>query len=213
MPDPDDFKSTLDELEKAMLQSQGLEQQVKPPITEAPPKKTQVNLPPPDKITEYTRRAEEDVPRIASLRSKMEAAARNHRVPVEYLEGIASRESRGGKALNAMGYDDEKQAFGVMQVDQNYHKLEGVNAPDSQAHIDQAARILRDDKRQMDKKFPKWSDEERWRAAIAAYNMGSGNVKTKEQVDKGTTGGDYSQDVLIRAQTFRQRFHTNKKKR
>jgi len=211
MPDPDDFKSTLDELEKAMLQSLGLEQPVKPPMVRAGPTKTQVNLPP-DKTPEYIKRAEEDVPRIASLRSKMEAAAKKHRVPVEYLAGIASRESRGGKALNAMGYDDENQDFGVMQVNQNYHQLEGTDAPDSRAHIDQAAGILRDNKRQMDKKFPKWSDEERWRAAIAAYNMGASNVKSREQVDKGTTGGDYSQDVLIRARAFKQRFQTNKRK-
>ena len=212
MADPEDFKSTLDELEQAMRTSQGLNQSAQPPASIAP-EPTKI-IPSVDKSVKYKKSAEEDLPRIQSLRSKMEAAARNHAVPVEYLEGIASRESRGGKALNpTTGYDDVKQAYGVMQVDERYHNLEGNTAPDSQEHINQAAGILRDNKRQMDKKFPKWSQEERWRAAIAAYNMGSGNVRTRENIDNGTTGGDYSQDVLIRARMFKQKLHSPHKKR
>lgn len=168
---------------------------------------------PTDRTVDYRKAAEEDVPRIASLRHRMEISARKANVPVEYLEGIASRESRGGKALGADGFDpDKKDAYGVMQVDHRYHTLEGTDSPDSQEHIDQAAGILHENKRQIDKKFPRWKEEDRWRAAIAAYNYGTGNVKTKGDVDRGTTGNDYSQDVLIRAKTFRERFHTNKKK-
>ncbi len=206
MPDPDDFKSTLDDLESAMFASQG---KSAPVLVPEQPKQTR-ETPISDK---YTKAAQEDLPRIASLRGKMEQAARRHRVPAEYLEAIASRESRGGKVLNDKGFDPDKQAYGVMQVDQNYHQLEGATSPDSQEHINQAAGILRDNKRQIDKKFPKWSEEERWRAAIAAYNMGTGNIRTREHLDQGTTGGDYSQDVLIRAKTFKKLLTLPKKRR
>ena len=210
MPDPEDYQSTLDSLEQAMMQARGVNQSTETGMQ--PPAQTEVAPPPaPDKTPAYRSAALEDVPQISSLRQKMETAAKKAHVPVEYLEGIASRESRGGKALNSEGYDPVKNAYGVMQVDQRYHDLEGTTAPDSQEHIDQAAGILRDYKKQMDKKFSKWSEPEKWRAAIAAYNAGPGNIRTKERIDKGTTGGDYSQDVLIRAQTFKQRF--SKKRR
>lgn len=213
MPDPEDFKSALDELEQAMLSARG-ESQVRPPLS-SEAMKTPIQSPaPPDKAKEYRRRAEEDLPRVQSLRGKIEAAAKKHAIPVEYLEGIASRESRAGKALNPeTGYDDVKQAYGIMQIDERFHKLEGTTSPDSQEHLDQAAGILYKNKQHMDKKFPKWSQEERWRAAIAAYNMGAGNVKTKENIDKGTTGNDYSQDVLIRSQIFKERLHPSRKKK
>jgi len=213
MPDPDDFKSVLDEFEKAMMQSQG-KNQVEPPLSPNMPVETKVQPPAKsDRSFDYRKRAEEDLPRIQSLRSKMQMAAKKHAVPVEYLEGIASRESRGGKVLNPeTGYDDVKQAYGIMQIDERFHQRLG-ETPDAQEHIDQAAGILKDNKRHMDKKFPKWSQEERWRAAIAAYNMGVGNVKTKKHIDKGTTDNDYSQDVLIRSRIFKERLHIPTKKR
>ena len=37
---------------------------------------------------------------------------------------------------------------------------------------------------------------------IAAYNMGDGNVHSYENVDGSTTGGDYSNDVVARAQWY-----------
>ncbi|TNN83719.1 N-acetylmuramoyl-L-alanine amidase [Liparis tanakae] len=37
---------------------------------------------------------------------------------------------------------------------------------------------------------------------IAAYNMGDGNVRSIENMDVGSTGGDYSHDVSARAQWY-----------
>jgi len=37
---------------------------------------------------------------------------------------------------------------------------------------------------------------------IAAYNMGDGNVRSIENMDVGSTGGDYSNDVAARAQWY-----------
>lgn len=39
--------------------------------------------------------------------------------------------------------------------------------------------------------------------AIAAYNMGDGNVHSYENVDAHTTGRDYSNDVVARAQWYK----------
>lgn len=38
---------------------------------------------------------------------------------------------------------------------------------------------------------------------ISAYNGGPGNVRTYELMDKGTSGDDYANDVVARAQWFK----------
>lgn len=145
----------------------------------------------------------DDVPQLQSLKAKFSYASKRTGVPEEILGGVASRESHVGKSLDKAGFDPEKKAFGIMQVDGRYHKLRGTNSPYSQAHIDQAAEIIRDNKAIMDKRFPNWTEEQRWRAAAAGYNMGPGNVKTLDKMDEGTTGGDYSQDVMKRAKAYK----------
>lgn len=145
----------------------------------------------------------EDFPQLAALKDKFENAAKLYGIPVEILGGIASRESRVGKHLNEAGYDEEKKAYGVMQIDERFHKRRGKK-PDSQEHINQAAEILAKNKKEIDKRFPKWSEEQRMRAAVAAYNFGVGNVKTWKGLDKGTTGDNYSGDVMERAGAYRE---------
>lgn len=39
--------------------------------------------------------------------------------------------------------------------------------------------------------------------ALAAYNKGEKNVKSYERVDENTTGKDYSNDVVARAQWYK----------
>jgi len=145
---------------------------------------------------------EDDLSEIEALKDRFEHAATKYGIPVEILAGIASRESRVGKHLNAAGYDEEKQAYGIMQVDERFHKRRGKK-PDSQEHINQSAEILAKNKKQIDEKFPKWSEEQRMRAAVAAYNFGVGNVKSWKGLDKGTTGNNYSADVMTRAQIYK----------
>ena len=43
------------------------------------------------------------------------------------------------------------------------------------------------------------------KGAVAAYNFGTRNVRTAANIDGGTTGGDYSGDVMERAKRIRQR--------
>ncbi|KAM9817565.1 lysozyme g-like [Neosynchiropus ocellatus] len=69
------------------------------------------------------------------------------------------------------------------------------------------AKILKGYIREMEEKYPNWSKEEQQRAALAAYNQGPGNVRRAvdegRDVDHYTTGQDYSNDVLARAQYYR----------
>lgn len=160
----------------------------------------------------YMKLAEDDVNEVFSLKDKFDRAGKRYAVPTEILAGVASRESRVGKHLNAEGYDPEKKAYGIMQIDERYHKRRG-KGPTDQAHIDQSAEILRQYRNEIDRKFPDWSDEERWRATVAAYNMGPANVKTRERLDVGTTGNNYSEDVMDRAKVFRARLSEKAKKR
>lgn len=53
---------------------------------------------------------------------------------------------------------------------------------------------------QMRRKRPTWSATEQLRGAVAAYNLGPGKVKTRERMDVGSTGRDYSGNVWARAQ-------------
>jgi len=165
-------------------------------IVPKPPVKLQVPTPKVD--------IEEDMPRLDRLRTRFEQAGKTYGIPVEILAAIASRESRVGQHLNKEGYDPEKKAYGIMQIDENWHKRRG-NTPDSQAHINQAAEILAKNKKEIDKRFPKWTEEQRMRGAVAAYNMGTGNVRTWNNLDVGTTGGDYSKDVMLRARALKAR--------
>ena len=167
-------------------------------------------VPPSDSEKEYMKMAEQDAPHVERLRNRFARSSKRYGVPVEVLAGIASRESRGGKALNEFGYDDAKEAFGILQVDKRFHKLQGTQAPDSQEHIDQGASILKQYHEVIKKKHPKWSEEMQWRGAVAAYNMGPGNVKSVENLDIGTTGNDYSQDVMLRAKVYRDRWSKKK---
>ncbi|KAK0130641.1 Lysozyme g [Merluccius polli] len=81
------------------------------------------------------------------------------------------------------------------------HKAEGKW--DSEEHLNQATGILVDFIKKIQNKFPNWGAEQKLKGAIAAYNMGDGNVHSYENVDQHTTGGDYSNDVTARAQWYK----------
>jgi hypothetical protein len=94
-----------------------------------------------------------------------------------------------------------------MQVDRNYHTVAGVGTdPASQAHINQAASILADYLRQVQKKFPDWDDSTLLEACAVAYNAGLKTVRTRERLNQGTTGDDYGADVMARAQFYSRYF-------
>lgn len=146
--------------------------------------------------------AKTDAERVLKHRDKFEQAGRKLGLPPALLAAIASRESRGGSALDKNGWGDRGNGFGIMQVDKNFHKIEGGKDPASAAHIMQASGILDGYWEQVKKKHPKWPPERQLQGAVVAYNSGVDNVQTIDGMDKGTTGDDYSNDVWARAQYY-----------
>jgi len=125
-------------------------------------------------------------------------------LPPEVLAAIAWRESCFGKNLDPKGFGDHGFGYGIMQVDRRHHQL--VGEPSSVEHVTQAATILRDMLNAVSRAHPSWSKADQLRGAIAAYNVGPGNVRTVERMDVGTTGNNYSADVLAKAAIVRPRF-------
>ena len=125
-------------------------------------------------------------------------------LPPELLAAVAWRESCFGATLDAKGYGDNGNGYGIMQVDRRSHML--VGAPDSVEHITQASHILRDMLNIISRKHPDWLKTDQLRGAIASYNVGPDNVKTIEHMDVGTTGGNYSADVIAKASILKQQF-------
>ena len=127
------------------------------------------------------------------------------------LAGIASRESRAGLALKASGFAKYDPAgFGVMQIDvtKNPSLASRKSTPadaSSQEHFDKAAGLLAGNVKAVRDKHPGWSDVDVLRGAVAAYNADIGDVRSLDRLDVGTTGNDYSGDVLARSQYFSER--------
>lgn len=106
--------------------------------------------------------------------------------------------------LNNEGWGDHNQAFGIMQIDKRHHELQGLPDPQSVAHIEQAAGILCVNLERIAEIYQDWEPPFILKGAVVAYNSGIDNVRTKDKMDKGTTGDDYGSDVIARAQYYLQ---------
>jgi RHS repeat-associated protein len=153
------------------------------------------------------RAARSDLRRISpELAARAVRAAEQNQVPVPLLFALFSRESQWGATLDASGLGDRGHAFGIGQVDL---KTSGVardtilaSGTASETHMSMSAELLHDKFRRVSTKHPEWTEHERWRGAVAAYNYGVKSVRTLDGIDGGTTGNDYSGDVMERARTF-----------
>ncbi|KAG8451882.1 hypothetical protein GDO86_003906 [Hymenochirus boettgeri] len=146
------------------------------------------------------RMAQTDLPRMNKYKAVIKSVAQKKGVDAAVIAGIISRESRAGSVLRN-GWGDHGNAFGLMQVDKRYHKIRG--AWNSDMHITQGTEILIGMFNAIKKKFPKWSTTQHLKGAIAAYNAGSGNIRSYEAIDSRTTGKDYSNDVVARAKFYK----------
>ncbi|XP_031433526.1 lysozyme g-like [Clupea harengus] len=153
-------------------------------------------------MSTYAQEAKEDLPHINKYKDKIISAANNCNVPPSVVAGIISRETRGGRGagFTSDGWGDNRNAFGLMQVDIRYHMPQG--AWDSQTHIEQGIGILQYFLTDFKDKRPSWSAAQQLKGALAAYNMGTERMDYNN-VDAHTTGGDYSADVLARAEFFK----------
>src|SRR6266404_2845036 len=145
--------------------------------------------------------AQTDRNRVMKHKAQFEEAARKFNAPPALLAAIASRESRGGAVLDSRGFGDHGRGFGLMQVDiGNPFPVVQEGGPAGQHHINQATSILKDKLQTAKKKLTDLSEVEQWQAAVSRYNGGAGLAPPNS--DKGTTGGDYMNDVWARARFY-----------
>jgi peptidoglycan hydrolase-like protein with peptidoglycan-binding domain len=144
--------------------------------------------------------AQNDLSRLKKYSADFEAVGKKYGFPPALLAAIASRESRGGAALDSRGFGDHGHGFGLMQVDDGTAAPKG--GPYSREHIDHGASILKGKLDEVKRAHPDWSPEMQLKGAVAAYNAGASNVRTQAGMDRGTTGNDYSNDVWERAKAL-----------
>ncbi|KAM4603878.1 lysozyme g-like [Polymixia lowei] len=143
-----------------------------------------------------------DLQYVNQHRDKIISAAKKQGVDPAVVAGIISRETRGGRGAGLNnGWGDHGNAFGLMQVDKNWHTPRG--AWDSEEHISQGIEIFKGSYSDIGRKFPQWNSDQKLKGALAAYNMGAGSVDSYEGVDARTTGRDYANDVTARSQFFK----------
>ena len=146
--------------------------------------------------------AQGDLQRIKLHTNRFLTAAARFGIPAALLAGTASRESRASNVLDEHGWSSDGNGFGILQVDKNFHTILGSESPISQAHIEQATGILAANIDAVQAAHPDWDDVYVLKGAVAAYNFGASNVKTINSMDIGTTGDDYSSDVIARARYY-----------
>ncbi|XP_051513565.1 lysozyme g-like [Myxocyprinus asiaticus] len=144
--------------------------------------------------------AEHDLTRMEKYKGIITKVATAKKMDPSVIAAIISKESRAGAVLKD-GWGDHGTGFGLMQVDKRYHTPLG--AWDSEKHITQATDILIDYIQAVKAKFPQWSLEQQLKGGISAYNAGVKNIRSYEHMDFGTTGDDYGNDVVARAQWFK----------
>ncbi|XP_078067904.1 lysozyme g-like 1 isoform X2 [Mustelus asterias] len=147
---------------------------------------------------------ETDLGRLNKYKTLINNVARANQIDPAIIGAIMSRESRCGNVLEN-GWGDHGNGFGLMQVDKRHHRI--VGAWDSEEHITQATQILIGMIQEIAKRFPAWSKEQQLKGGISAYNAGPGNVQTYERMDIGTTGNDYANDTVARAQWLKMHWY------
>ncbi len=149
--------------------------------------------------------AKTDLERVTRYKDIFVKIGKEQGVPVAILAAIASRETRG---KNVTG--DHGHGIGIIQVDDRAHKEEAakIKAKNGIEQIEESIRqgaiIFKKSHAAVKAKFPHWTPEQQLKGALAAYNFGVDDLRTLEGMDKGTTGNDYSSDVIARAQFMTQ---------
>lgn len=164
-------------------------------------------------VTASERMAEYDKDDINNYIDIIREVGKEYEIAPALICGIISRETRGGRAIRKpsppivpkQGWGDYGRGFGLMQVDVDpnggKHKRRGEW--DSETHLEQATGILIDFINKIKDKFPDCTEEQQLKGGIAAYNQGIGAIHSLcKRVDENTTGKDYSNDVVARAQWY-----------
>jgi len=146
--------------------------------------------------------AQNDYANMAQYKSMIVQVADTLCADAAYIAGIISRETRAGAALGPDGYGGDGHGYGLMQVDDRYHTVEG--GPFSIDNIMQGTQILIDSIGCVGSNHRTWTDDMNLKGGLSAYNAGCGNVQSYDNMDVGTTGNDYGNDVTARSQWYKQ---------
>ncbi|XP_030207911.1 lysozyme g-like isoform X1 [Gadus morhua] len=149
--------------------------------------------------------AKEDLDSMKKYKTIIKNVAERRHVNPALIAGIISRETEAGfsiKNTKPPGWGDKGNAFGLMQIDKRHYDIPKHHGWDSETHLDYATQILVTFIGRIKRKFPSWTAEEQLKGALAAYNKGDGVVHSYKNVDENTTGKDYSNDVVARAQWY-----------
>ncbi|XP_035700318.1 teneurin-3-like [Branchiostoma floridae] len=146
--------------------------------------------------------AKTDKKNVDKYKDIIKKVAKEKNIDPAIIAAIISRETRGNTGILENGWGDGGNGWGLMQVDKNHHTP--VGGATSIEHIRQGTDILIQSIKDIQKKFPKWTKEQQLKGGISAYNAGTGNVQTYENMDVGTTGNDYANDVVERAKWYNQ---------
>lgn len=111
------------------------------------------------------------------------------------LMAIISRETR---CKNVIG--DNGHGHGFMQIDDRYHPgfTESNDPLSPLENLKYGAELLVEYYWKVASNHPSWTHYWALRGAFVAYNSGVKNVQSQERIDVGTTGNDYSYDVMRR---------------
>ncbi|XP_059160495.1 glycine, glutamate and proline-rich protein-like isoform X1 [Physella acuta] len=145
-----------------------------------------------------------DLPALNSLKACYEQVGQNTGIPAAVIAAIASRETRGGATIaSKSGWSSDNRYYGILQCNIRIHcDLESTSVPwNSCDHIQMIiSKVLLPYIAKVKATHPNWTPEKILQGGVAAYNFGVSNVHTWTGIDVGTTGGDYSNDVMARAQ-------------
>ncbi|XP_078620532.1 uncharacterized protein LOC144887281 isoform X2 [Branchiostoma floridae x Branchiostoma japonicum] len=149
--------------------------------------------------------ARNDLSRLNNYKSQIDEAAADKNMDPAVIAAIISRESRAGNQLDANGWGlGDPNGYGLMQVDKEAHpNPDLVGGPYSTEHIKQGTQILIGIINCVKRNHSDWTADMALKGGISGYNAGCGNVWTYENMDRGTTGDDYANDVVARAQWLR----------
>ncbi|XP_009981628.1 PREDICTED: lysozyme g-like [Tauraco erythrolophus] len=139
--------------------------------------------------------AEQDLEAMDKYKTLINTVGEKLCIEPALIAGIISRESHAGKELKN-GWGDNGNKFGLMQIDKNSYKPEGQW--DSETHLTQGTDILISMIKEIQKKFPSWTEDQQLKGGIAAYNDGVKNVQSYDKMDS-----DFSDDVIARAQYYK----------
>lgn len=131
-------------------------------------------------------------------------------LPCALVAAIGSRESQWGLLLTPegpAGKGDHGHGRGLLQIDDRFHEFaKSGNWQDPHENISYGINLLAS---YADRLRTYYENMGLLKAAVAAYNCGTSNVKqatmNAHDVDFYTTGRDYSKDVLNRAGWFQLR--------